>query len=61
MHAEPSVVLGVAVIVASAPSLAGWSVGHSIAGVQRVLVEKEHAPSALSALLMGKICRHIPA
>lgn len=29
MHAEPSVVLGVAVIVASAPSLAGWSVGHS--------------------------------
>lgn len=29
MHAGPSVVLGVAVIVASAPSLAGWSVGHS--------------------------------
>lgn len=29
MHAEPSVVLGVAVIVASVLSLAGWSGGHS--------------------------------
>lgn len=29
MHAEPSVVLAVAVIVASVLSLAGWSGGHS--------------------------------